>query len=214
MQPLDTYFHSIVQGDPSRCSLGVVYIKTKVVFQSENHIQKCNIYFDVKKTYKTMWRGTLYTTLLHNLKSAKEFRDFCPSWTLIFLPQNLFAAISLHHIDIENPWLKEIAMSQPTKNATAQVVIPTRSLQDDIPFFTGVLGMRIESIYPADDPSVAVFSGHGMTVRVEKMKDGEDNCPQSPTVPLRILLFCDDPSDFSQCDPEGTKVILLWESEL
>ena len=67
----------------------------------------------------------------------------------------------------------------------------------------------MESIFPADDPSVAVFSGHNMTVRIERMKDEEETPLPSPTVPLRILLFCDDPSDFSQCDPEGTKVILL-----
>ena len=72
----------------------------------------------------------------------------------------------------------------------------------------------MESIYPADDPSVAVFLGHGMRVRVEKMKDGEDTSQESPTVPLRILLFCDDPSDFMNGGAEQTKVILLCESEL
>ena len=45
---------------------------------------------------------------------------------------------------------------------SAQVVIPTLSLGDDIPFFSNVLKMRMESIYPAYDPAVAVFSGHGI----------------------------------------------------
>ena len=45
---------------------------------------------------------------------------------------------------------------------SAQVVIPTQSLDEDIPFFSNVLKMRMESIYPADDPAVTVFSGHGI----------------------------------------------------
>ena len=101
-------------------------------------------------------------------------------------------------------------MPQPAKSATsAQIIIPARSLQEDIPFFTEVLGMRMESIFPAEDPSVAVFFGHGIRVRIEKMKDGEEN-----TVPVRILLFCDDPSDFFHGDAEHSKVLFLCESEL
>lgn len=49
----------------------------------------------------------------------------------------------------------------------AEVVLGTASLREDIPFFTGVLGMRMDLIYPADDPAVAVFSGHGLRVRLD-----------------------------------------------
>ena len=42
---------------------------------------------------------------------------------------------------------------------TAEIVLPTQELRDDIPFFQKVLGMRMDTIFPADDPSVAVFSG-------------------------------------------------------
>ena len=50
----------------------------------------------------------------------------------------------------------------------AEVRLPTQELRDDIPFYTKVLGMRMDMIYPADNPSVAVFSGHGLRLRVEK----------------------------------------------
>ena len=50
----------------------------------------------------------------------------------------------------------------------AEVRLPTQELRDDIPFFTGTLGMRMEMIFPADDPRVAVFAGHGVRLRVEK----------------------------------------------
>ena len=49
----------------------------------------------------------------------------------------------------------------------AEVIVPTQDLSGDIPFFTKVLGMRMEMIFPADDPSVVVFSGHGLTLRLE-----------------------------------------------
>ena len=51
---------------------------------------------------------------------------------------------------------------------TAEIVLPTKELRDDIPFFTQVLGFKMDTIYPADDPTVAVFSGHGIKLRIEK----------------------------------------------
>lgn len=54
----------------------------------------------------------------------------------------------------------------PMPEIRAEVGLPTRDLRADLPFFAKVLGMRLDSIYPADDPSVAVFSGHGLRVRL------------------------------------------------
>ena len=49
----------------------------------------------------------------------------------------------------------------------AEVCLPTQDLRGDIGFFNKVLGMRMNMIYPADDPAVAVFSGHGLSVRLD-----------------------------------------------
>ena len=49
----------------------------------------------------------------------------------------------------------------------AQVRLGTRDLSGDIGFFTRQLGLRMDMIYPADDPRVAIFSGHGIAVRLE-----------------------------------------------
>ncbi|MEM6761008.1 MAG: cupin domain-containing protein [Pseudomonadota bacterium] len=49
----------------------------------------------------------------------------------------------------------------------AQVRLGTQDLSGDIGFFNGQLGLRMDMIYPADDPRVAVFSGHGLLVRLE-----------------------------------------------
>ena len=84
----------------------------------------------------------------------------------------------------------------------AEVRLPTQELRDDIPFFTKVLKMRMDSIYPADNPQIAVFSGHGLRVKVEK------GAPESPGT-LRILT--DNPSEFAEGQqvltaPNGTRI--------
>ena len=70
-----------------------------------------------------------------------------------------------------------------TYDIRAEIRLPTSDLRADLGFFGKVLGMRLDMIYPADDPQVAVYSGHGLRVRLEQ---GE-----GPNPGLRILT--DDP---------------------
>lgn len=92
-----------------------------------------------------------------------------------------------------------------TTEIKAEFLLPTDELRSDLPFFTKTLGMRLESIFPADDPSVASFSGHGIRLRIEK----------GATVPpghLRIMT--DDPDSFAEgkrflTAPNGTKVEIV-----
>jgi quercetin dioxygenase-like cupin family protein len=84
----------------------------------------------------------------------------------------------------------------------AEIRLPTQELREDIPFFTKVLGMRMDMIYPADDPTVAVFSGYGLRLRIEK------GAPE-PAGTIRILT--DDPDDFANgkrklTAPNGTRI--------
>lgn len=84
----------------------------------------------------------------------------------------------------------------------AEMRLPTDELRNDIPFYTKVLGLRMDTIYPADDPTVAVFSGHGLRLRIEK---GASEAPGT----LRILT--DDPDGFADgartlTAPNGTKI--------
>ena len=53
-----------------------------------------------------------------------------------------------------------------THEIRAEVCLATTNLRADLGFFGGTLGMRLDMIYPADDPSVAVYSGHGLRVRL------------------------------------------------
>lgn len=80
--------------------------------------------------------------------------------------------------------------------------MPSSDLRADIGFFTKVLGMRMDMIYPADDPSVAVFSGHGLAVRLDASLDGAVG---------RLNIRCDDPDGFADgqrtmTSPGGTQV--------
>ena len=84
----------------------------------------------------------------------------------------------------------------------ALVCLPTDALSEDIPFYTKVLGLRMEMIYPADDPQVAVFSGHGLRVRIEQ---GADEAPGT------LHIITDDPDSFADgaralTAPNGTKI--------
>ena len=54
----------------------------------------------------------------------------------------------------------------------AEVCLPSTTLAADIVFFTKTLRMRMDSIYPSDDPIVAVFSGHGLRVRLDQNQIG------------------------------------------
>ena len=84
----------------------------------------------------------------------------------------------------------------------AEIRIPTSDLRADISFFTTTLKMRMDMIYPADDPQVAVFSGHGIRVRIET---------GASEAPVTLCILCEDPSTFAAGDvdlvaPNGTKV--------
>lgn len=49
----------------------------------------------------------------------------------------------------------------------AEVRLPTTDLRADLGFFGRELGMRLEAIWPADNPAVAVLAGHGLRLRLE-----------------------------------------------
>ncbi|MDF1726677.1 MAG: cupin domain-containing protein [Sulfitobacter sp.] len=87
----------------------------------------------------------------------------------------------------------------------AEVVLPTQELRKDLPFFTKTLGMRLEEIFPADNPSVASLSGHGLRVRIEK---------GAALAPGRLRILTDDPDAFADgarrlTAPNGTEVVIV-----
>lgn len=84
----------------------------------------------------------------------------------------------------------------------AEFRIPSSDVQADLPFFTGQLGMRLDIIYPADYPAVAVVSGHGLRLRLES---------GAPEAPGTIRILAEDPDSFAGGQrelmaPNGTRV--------
>ncbi|CAN1547414.1 Cupin 2, conserved barrel [Paracoccaceae bacterium] len=93
-------------------------------------------------------------------------------------------------------------MPEPQIATRAEIRLPTKELRDDLPFFTKVLGFRLDTIFPADNPEVAVLSGHGLRLRIQK---GATEAPGT----IRILT--DDPDSFAGGQreltaPNGTRI--------
>jgi quercetin dioxygenase-like cupin family protein len=87
----------------------------------------------------------------------------------------------------------------------AQVVLPCSNLEDTLAFFTGTLGFRVESVAPAERPSAAVISGHGVRIRLQ---------PTTEAAPGVLQLLCRDPSAVAGGQrewiaPNGTRVVLI-----
>jgi quercetin dioxygenase-like cupin family protein len=89
--------------------------------------------------------------------------------------------------------------------AGAEVVLPCAELERTLDFFTEKLGFRLEAIFPADAPAVAVVVGHGLRLRLEREAEG---------APGRIRLLCREPDAVAGGErlliaPNGTRVELV-----
>ena len=65
-------------------------------------------------------------------------------------------------------------------DVVGQVVLSCKHFDETLSFFIDVLGFRIHSIYPADNPSVAELFGHGLHIRL--IHNDQDS-----TVHLRLV---------------------------
>lgn len=84
----------------------------------------------------------------------------------------------------------------------AEIQLPTTNLRKDLPFFTKTLQMRLDMIYPADNPAVAVLSGHGLRLRLDANAKGE---------PGHLRILTDDFATIADgarelTSPGGTRV--------
>ena len=84
---------------------------------------------------------------------------------------------------------------------SVQIVVPCQNFDETLEFFTETLGFRLEMIFPADAPCVAVISGYGVCLRLEEADE---------TRPLKLNLE----GDFSSVEreivaPEGIELNLI-----
>ena len=90
----------------------------------------------------------------------------------------------------------------PAIMGPAEIVLPCNELSAALAFFVGELGFRVETIFPAEDPTVASLSGYGMRLRLAP-GDGD---------PGRIRLACTLSSGAegrSLTAPNGTVIELV-----
>lgn len=95
--------------------------------------------------------------------------------------------------------------SEPSSIVAAECVVPCTDLGKTLGFFTKRLGFRLDMIFPADDPRIAVISGHGTRLRLERGADGS---------PGRLRLLVSDPQSFADGEtrleaPNGMQIDLV-----
>src|SRR5262245_24971514 len=88
---------------------------------------------------------------------------------------------------------------------SAEVVLPSGEIHDTLAFFTERLGFRLDAIFPADAPAVAVISGHGLRLRLQR---------EAAEAPCVIRLKCRDPAGFARgpkevVAPNGTRIQIV-----
>jgi len=59
-------------------------------------------------------------------------------------------------------------MTRPMAHAPDEIRLPSKDLHEDLAFFTERLGFRLDTIFPADDPTTATISGHGVRIRLDR----------------------------------------------
>lgn len=82
---------------------------------------------------------------------------------------------------------------------SAEIILPGNPLDETLSFFTDELGFRVDMIYPADAPRVAVVSGYGVRLRLDAELEGD---------PGAILLKSSGLAQIPQqlVAPNGTKI--------
>ncbi len=88
---------------------------------------------------------------------------------------------------------------------TAEILLPCNNLDKTLQFFIDKLGFKMESIAPAEKPSLAVISGYGVRIRLE---------PGNNLDPGSINLLCSDLATVADgrlelTAPNGTRINLI-----
>ncbi len=90
---------------------------------------------------------------------------------------------------------------------SAEVVVPCQSLDETLKFFVDELGFRLETIFPADAPRVAVVKGYGSRIRLDAEAPGE---------PGTVRIHCSRTPDGPQVRtaPNGTTIEFVVDEGL
>lgn len=84
--------------------------------------------------------------------------------------------------------MTQMPETKPDHITATEVYLPVDDLKTEMPFFIKQLGFRLEEIFPADDPAVALISGHGVRIRLDRECDLQ---------PGKLRLRCNKPQQFA-----------------
>ncbi|CAF2998644.1 unnamed protein product [Rotaria sp. Silwood2] len=95
---------------------------------------------------------------------------------------------------------------------SAQVILPCSPFDETLKFFTNRLGFQLDLISPADDPAIAVLSGYGLNLRLER------NTGEMTQATSTIRLLVKNDSELFQnaitemFAPNGTRIQIVKET--
>ena len=85
-------------------------------------------------------------------------------------------------------------MAQDSNNIqTAEIVLACSELDETLAFFVETLRFQIDSIFPADAPAVAILSGYGIRLRLDRYATNK---------PATLRLYCSTPTTVASAAPE------------
>jgi quercetin dioxygenase-like cupin family protein len=99
----------------------------------------------------------------------------------------------------------DLAMSVEPSSIGAAVVQSCADLDATVTFFRERLGFRLDTIFPADDPTVALISGHGLRIRLE---NGASMAPATLRLP-RAAHCSSGSTPLELTAPNGTRILLV-----
>ena len=87
---------------------------------------------------------------------------------------------------------------------TAEALIACDDINDALAFYVDRLGFRVDSIFPAESPTVAVLRGYGLRLRLD---------PEAPRSPAALRISATDPDAMGGAGrliaPDGTTVDIV-----
>ncbi len=94
----------------------------------------------------------------------------------------------------------KIIVMKSNKISSAQIIVPCTDLNEMLDLFVEQLKFRVEMIFPADSPTVAVVSGYGVYLRFEQ---SDEILP----INLSLRLFCDSIKTYREIiAPNGMRI--------
>lgn len=90
-----------------------------------------------------------------------------------------------------------------SETAQGQLLMPSNDLPSEMEFFQGI-GFKLVNIFPDDNPEVAVMSGHGLTIRIDRSAE---------CAPPSLHLLTDSTEELSKnpddlIAPNGTRITI------